>query len=564
MSSPTPPKGSLEDLFRHHLLDSEAAAVPPRPHVWEQLDNSLLLAQNEKYRRRLLLHRWAVAASLLLATLAGGGWWHSQQQAPIPLAQATRTGAGPEAMRHSRLAATLPAGNTSADSRLASAESLSIITTPSITSSPSNTLAIAQPATSSSSQKYAPAAIVEARARRRAFAAGSVSRANARLATAQRVVLGAKAAHGTDRSLAAGTLPRTQPGANPTRIYSAQLNSKAIVAGPATAPGATANPNEMAVATPMASFTLTTSMSSAATALTTRTAQLALGATAGIPSSLGAISLPEQPTPTMARRWQYGLAYAASTFQPNIDFAKAPSAYNTALGTRSVALTLDAAAEYRQNLRPGLGQRLSLWAMRRLGNGRFSLRTGLEIAQNTARSASSVAFTGEQVPDLSYTIITSPSNGVSNGGSYSSTTSSLRGTSFRYRSASVPVELHYSNPAKAGFSFYGRIGGLITALLNVRSEVEGNAEATRTYNLMSASSPYRHLSGSVRGGAGVQYRPTGHQWALSLGPIAEAGILSLNAEPLQGFWSQKRPYSFGLEAGVELGRTPHMLFPKAE
>ncbi|MEJ7663200.1 MAG: hypothetical protein WKG07_28500 [Hymenobacter sp.] len=52
--------------------------MPPRPHVWEQLDNSLLLAQNEQYRRRLRTHRWAIAASLLLASLAGGGWWHSQ------------------------------------------------------------------------------------------------------------------------------------------------------------------------------------------------------------------------------------------------------------------------------------------------------------------------------------------------------------------------------------------------------------------------------------------------------------------------------------------------------
>ncbi|RZK96689.1 MAG: hypothetical protein EOO62_28915, partial [Hymenobacter sp.] len=70
MHSQPPPKGSLEELFRHHLLESEAAAVPPRPLVWEHLDNSLLLAQNEKYRRRLLVHRSGLAASLLLAALA--------------------------------------------------------------------------------------------------------------------------------------------------------------------------------------------------------------------------------------------------------------------------------------------------------------------------------------------------------------------------------------------------------------------------------------------------------------------------------------------------------------
>jgi hypothetical protein len=65
--------GSLEELFRHHL--GEEAAVPTRPMLWDQIDNSLLIRQNETYRRRLAATRWVAAASLLLATLAGTGWW---------------------------------------------------------------------------------------------------------------------------------------------------------------------------------------------------------------------------------------------------------------------------------------------------------------------------------------------------------------------------------------------------------------------------------------------------------------------------------------------------------
>ena len=486
MNSPNPPKGSLEDLFRHHLLESEAAAVPPRPHVWEQLDNSLLLAQNEKYRRRLHIHRWAVAASLLLAVLAGGGWWRSQQQAPTSsLAQAPSQGAeAPDVAR--------PPGSSG---RLAGTAALraGAQTAAGAVSSPTNLPAIARRATSS-------------------FSASS----NNLAASAHHPVLAVVAGRAADQ------LAR-QP-----------LTGRRAVSAPGAADGfatavALATPDELAAgAGPQA----------AAEALPTRPV-LALAGLSRLPGSLRALPLAEQPPLALARHWQFGLAYAASAYQPNIDFAKEASDY----GIASALATKAAAAEYRNHLRAGLGQRLTLWATRRLGNGRWGLRTGLELAQNQARSASTVAFVGEPVFDL-YAVRPTPAL--------------LQNTSYRYRSASVPVELRYGNPAKAGFSFYSRVGGLLTALLNVRSEVDGNAEAARTYTLMSANSPYRHLSASVRGGLGMQYRPTSHQWALSLGPVAEAGVLSLNATPTQDFWSQQRPYSFGLEAGVELGRTPRL------
>jgi hypothetical protein len=281
--------------------------------------------------------------------------------------------------------------------------------------------------------------------------------------------------------------------------------------------------------------------------LAPRWASLTTPSLAGLPTHLGEVALAPVPAPELAHHWQYGLAYATSAYQPNIDWARPATAYPTTLGTSSASLTRSAAAEYRDNLRLGLGQRLSLWAARRLGNGRWTLRTGLEVAQNTATSASSVAFVGEPVADVSYTQA---------GFAYSpaSTAHRLQRTSFRYRSVSVPAELRYANPLKTGFSLYGRVGAFVSALLNVRSEVADSPEATRTYTLQSASTPYRTLSGGLRGGGGLQYRPASHQWSLNFGPVAELGILSLNADPSQNFWEQQRPYSFGFEAGVELGR----------
>ncbi|GAA4500576.1 hypothetical protein GCM10023172_20990 [Hymenobacter ginsengisoli] len=281
-----------------------------------------------------------------------------------------------------------------------------------------------------------------------------------------------------------------------------------------------------------------------------RWASLAAPTAAGLPASLPEVAVAPGPPLELARRWQYGLTYAASAYQPNIDWTKpALPTYNTALGANSASLTHSAAVEYRDNLRPGLGQRLSLWATHRLGNGRWSLRTGLEVAQNTATSASSMAFVGEPVADVSYT-----QAGFAYSPASASSARHLQRTSYRYRSVSVPAEVRYSNPLKTGFSFYGRVGAFVSALLNVRSEVDGNPEAARTYTLQSASTPYRPYSGGLRGGMGMQYRPAGHQWSLNFGPVAELGILSLNADPSQDFWGQQRPYSFGLEAGMELGR----------
>ena len=528
MNSSTPPKGSLEELFRHHLLESEAAAVPPRPQVWEQVDNQLLLAQNEKYRRRLVAYRWAMAASLLLASLAGGGWWRSQQgTAPTgTLAEATtQQGAQPA------LAGASPARPATAASGLAPAPLSPAAAVASATRSSSiiNPLAIDQTATLSASASLAGTRALATR----------TSAIHQRMGSAASHTLAGASLVGSSLGLTSAPLGAAGQAATSEGNYYAGT----LASNPSTALADDNQPGDQRPATALPGTALAVAAAPEAsptseTALATRRATLA-PVKAALPPSLAEVAVVPGPPLELARNWQYGLAYSASAYQPNIDWAKPVAAYSMALGFNSASITRSAAAEYRDNLRPGLGQRLSLWATRRLGNGRWSLRTGLEVAQNTASSASSVAFVGEQVADLSYTQM-SPHR--------------LQRTSYRYRSLSVPAELRYANPAKTGFSLYGRVGAFVSALLNVRSEVEGTPEAGRTYSLQSGSTPYRPYSGGLRGGAGVQYRPAGHQWSLNFGPVAELGILSLNANPGQEFWSQQRPYSFGLEAGMELGR----------
>ncbi len=551
MHPSNPPKGSLEDLFRHHLLESEAAAVPPRPQVWEQIDNSLLLAQNEKYRRRLVAYRWAMAASLLLASLAGGGWWHSQQQVPTAgsLARATgqlsRQQALPAA-RHST-AGSLPAPiDEQLAARATRASAVATATSPTPHSSAidqtSTTLASASSTSVTTSAKTSSAdrALGTGLARWAAAAGQFTSQTQGRAAKRQQR---ARYALLSNTPMISGSQQPALP-AQSTFATAASATPDAALTSPALATIIPATPTDdqaLAGDAPLSPATLLSSNTLAAEAtLATRQASL-MQPTASLPTSLAEVAVAPGPPLELMRHWQYGASYSASAYNPNIEWAKSPILPTaSSLPNYPASFSRSVAAEYRDNLRPGLGQRLSLWAARRLGNGRWSLHTGVELIQNTATSASSVAFVGEPVADLTYLT--------------ANASRSLQRTSYRYRSVSVPAELHYANPLRSGFSLYGRIGALVTALLNVRSEVAGIPEATHTYSVGSTSTPYRRVSAGLRGGAGVQYRPAGHQWSLNLGPVVEMGVFSLDVNPTQNFWNQQRPYSFGLEAGMEIGR----------
>jgi hypothetical protein len=570
MHSQPPPKGSLEDLFRHHLLESEAAAVPPRPMVWEQIDNSLLLAQNEKYRRRLLVHRWGMAASLLLATLAGGGWWNSQQVATATLASAN---ARQESARHAVAGAIAPSTRTAATSTNAATTTLPQSETGSATGTIATSTTTVRDRTYNASFNKAGRATGHLAASQAAgndlLTSANGSTANGRRTTGWpattgptgRAYRGAPAgalayesaqsagdAHQGHGAAATHLSPFSPPNANAIAGTSTSTVAENAAFSPA---GQLGTGVETGSAERLAADALTASAAdtrSGESLLAGRLATLALAAPAGLPAELAMKDLP-LAAPTELRRWRYGAEYAITAFQPNIDFNRGSSDYNPALGLNTVSLTRAAAAEYRANLRPGLGQRLTLRATRWLG-GHWSLNTGLEVAQQHAYSATSASFTGEQLADA-YSFNASPSTGTA--GNSLSVSRDLHESSFRYRSAGIPIELQYDTQVKSGVSFYGRIGAIVSALLSVHSEVAGNAEATRTYTAFSASSPYRRLTALLRGSAGVRYRPAGRGWGLNVGPTAEAGVQSLNAETDRSFLQQQRPYSVGIEAGFEFG-----------
>ena len=561
--------GNLEELFRHHL--GEEAAVPPRPMLWDQIDNSLLIRQNEVYRKRLAATRWVAAASLLLASLAGTGWWFGQHDQLLGgpelantspsapdgrtavgagrTANAGATGQAQDAKRSADQAVATIAAAASAvsqdavrrsiDSSAGNADlngnSSNTNATHRLTANHGTELAVAQSNPSRQSVgRYAGFGENSARFQPATHNAGAC-----RTTRSSNAALGNSSgdASATAALAARATITATGPDGQATvdtKLNAAGISSQTLAASGATVAGVTTGADAATSAATLAPSEMSL--------LAMRQTALQLGDGAALPVGLGTVPV-EAPVETEAHRWRYGASYAVSAFNPNINFSRKgiESQFDydrsPAFGDNSPALTETAATEYRNNLRTGLSQRIALMATRHL-RGHWSLSTGAEFTQATAKSASSSAFVGEQLFDLSQ----------------GSTARPLRTTDFSYRMASIPLELRYANPAKRGWSLYGRLGGMVTALLGVRSDVEGDPEATRTYSIASAGTPYRRVTGSLRGGAGTQFRPSTGKWAFTMGPVAEIGLVSLNAHPVQSYFAQSHPYSVGLEAGVEFGR----------
>ena len=556
------PTGNLEELFRHHL--GEEAAVPPRPMLWDQIDNSLLIRQNETYRRRLAATRWVAAASLLLASLAGTGWWvgrdallTSNGVAGVASPAATRTGADD--------AATAPADTGRRTTGATNSANAAAVATNAATSHQgaatsrvpgANTVAVTGTAANTGGRttgfgpisapqnlegRYSPAARYGGSRR---FQTAPVTAA----ATASGLSITSRAtqvASTPDNSVSSGEALGHREQLAAVAAASATSGSVAtsvatggVVGSSATTGLAATAPTLAAAATPTTSALAVEPVG----ALAARATSLALADAELLPTGLVSEPVPTEAAAAIdAHRWHYSTSYMAGVFNPNINFSRTgiepANDYDrsAAFGANSPSLTESAATEYRNNLRPGLSQRLAVLATRHL-KGHWSLSTGIELSQATAKSASASSFVGEQLFDLGQSA------------------RPLQTTNFRYRLASVPTELRYSNPVKHGWSLYGRLGGVVSALLGVRSEVTGNSEATRTYSIVAAGTPYRRVLASVRGGAGAQFRAGTGKWALSAGPVVDLGLVSLNAHPAQSYLAQSHPYTIGVEAAIEFGR----------
>ncbi|NVO86025.1 hypothetical protein [Hymenobacter terrestris] len=516
---PERPSGDLEHLFRQKLAEAE---VRPRANFWDQLDHELvaqqhadMLRQNAMYRQRAAVYRWAAAACLVLA-LGVASWAY--------LAQSGR-----------------------ADSPM-----LATATGP------------AESSSSSSSSSSLGLTLPEAPRGRYDYPAGPAADLAAALAAEEAAQLagayGPGRAPRTGGALAASYSGQNERAATLAANANAFRGGYAVVALPGLRQGVAAawgQPSNLAVS--FDDLNLRDELGLG------RPGQRQLLLPAEVPAvSVAKASFTPEPEPKATgklwKRLRVGGGYALSVFNPNINFSRADGRTQDDPVTSALRSYYqeDAEREYRRNLRSGPSQRVALTASYQL-SPRWTVSTGAEWAESRASSATSFGFldgkqVGSEAPDI-FTQQTYRNAGA--GFTTSNVGPPARSTSYRYRTAAVPVSLSYGS-GKTGLSLYAKAGAVVSLLLNSRSELEGSPDATRSYDIRSSESPYRTLFASGRLGGGVRYQPALSTWNVTVGPSAEVFITPLNANPSQRAVQQTRPYSVGVEATVEFGSTKVM------
>ncbi|TGE27208.1 outer membrane beta-barrel protein [Hymenobacter metallicola] len=534
--TPTPePTGDLEQLFRQKLGEAEVA---PRMHLWEQIDHELLVQQNETFRRRLVWHRWVAAACILLF-LGAGGWFTLRPtgSAPVSADLATRT---LPATHQAATGASSGAGQT-AGSRLASGAP--VPDQPGGNSDLAATgSADANPMLATVGAEYPVDVLARAESAAQARALGRQGEANPELAASRfRVALPAEPALaepiGTffDRVVGTGRTASSTSTAGTTTsaAWYAALNSRAA-----------SNSSSVGLPGVLRSAQPDTAKASLPTTLPAAFAQV-------VPAHEE--NKPEMRA-TRPKRWRLMGSYGAGAYNPNMSFASAqgvaasaPNGVATSPNSylRANATYEQAAAEYRQNLRPGFAQRVAL-TISYAATKHWTMNAGVQAAEQQATSQTSFNFLDGKLPAQEYALTADKYNALP-----PPRPTQLRTTQYRYRTAGIPVSVRYGS-AKNGWSLYAKVGAAVNVLFNSRSELVGVPEATTTYSLGSVGSPYRKVQSSVNGGAGLRYKPAAAQWSVALGPTAEAGLTTLNANTSQSS-AQARPYAVGMEASVEFG-----------
>ncbi|RTQ53321.1 PorT family protein [Hymenobacter gummosus] len=514
------PKANLEELFRQKFAEAE---LTPRADVWDRLDHELLLRENQGYRRRLVGYRRLAAAACAVATLGAGGWLAQHVSGPSAGAEIAAVDSSAAAR--------------SAAARLGAAAAQTPLTEADRTASRNAT-----------GNGAAGSAAAARRAGTETVAAASATSPRPSTSGVDAVLhqlrdsFGASSAAGTDQPSASLT---SRALAAIKQTFGSQSSTTATTAASGNlAPGSRLRAGAPDGAAGLASLAGTaaeraavesgTAAPFAAEALQPLTSRLRRDARTDLPKvallNVSALLAPassdeekEEQKKASISRWRWRGGYSAERFVPNMSSSTGSGvalrgipATNSFLSARGVT------APEQTKLQPGLAQRVQFGAAVPLGRKHWTLLTGAELT----------SISGDTDREATKEFSNSLADARPQTGRYHLTT------------VGVPVQVRYEG-RKQGWGVYAAVGAAVNVLLRNRTAV-GTMTTT-------GDASYRSVLASARGSAGVRFSPAGGQWQLNVGPEAEAGLTTLNANPGET-WSQRtRPYAVGLSASVEFG-----------
>ncbi|GAB3837027.1 outer membrane beta-barrel protein [Hymenobacter jeollabukensis] len=532
-----PPTGNLEELFRQKMAEAE---LTPRADVWDRLDHELLLRENQGYRRRLVGYRRAAAAAVAVATLGLGGWLTQRTLAPAPGTEiavvdsnaaarsaAARLGqaAQPSAEAAARGAATASTAASSTRSGFsdeqASAADASAASSGAATQSEAGLLASTDAATTAASATTSNPVenLRESFGARRSAAsrADQPSLLNRAVAAIRQTFGGA-----ASPAVRGGSLMPANPVLAPRGNASATLVAGVAPTGArsaAVAPSATGG-TELEYMSAIASRLRRANLSanvpdSLKPALLSTPALLAAQATAAQEQ--------DDKKASASSHWRWRGSFGAQRFAPNVSSVVGSGMAFSAMPTPTTVAQRAPVPEEPTRLQPGLAQRGMFGVAVPLSKKHWTLLTGAEVAVMSGR-------TGREVPQT--LLNNNAADEKFQTGRYQLTT------------VGVPMQVRYESH-KQGWGVYAAVGAAVNVLLRNRTAV--GTQAT------TDDSSYRRVLATTRGSAGVRFSPASGNWQLNLGPEAEAGLNTLNANPSEK-WSQRtRPYALGLSASMEFG-----------
>ncbi|TXK36517.1 hypothetical protein FVR03_17570 [Pontibacter qinzhouensis] len=543
-------RGSLEEQFRSRMQDAE---VSPAPDLWSRIDHELTVNESRVYKERFIMYRQLAAACFVLFMLAGALLYYQVgNQATQPVAPAEQQ----------------MATNSSSSSSTPATAPVKAAPTPGTFSDQAQT------------GSAAAGTLAEANTTDRSAAADESTN---RLAAATIGAVPAK-----NRAVAGSAIPVSQPDAG---VQKEDLPALAITGGtdqPADAqeqvqlPGSAETegnrPKEQSVVVRQRlpeekGLLLPKNIEGLGeTQYKTLAAESMLKKDEkqeALQNSLGNSTKKEQAIASAGSnsRWSVGMASGPSYFNQNIGLPEQmmPAVMHNsfaAAGPTADAFSArnmeSAREEYDDNTDAAFSYGMEVRAGFRLTK-KLKLLSGLGFIQNSARTKTSFIFrqfwfkptTREPYELVSTIFMPSLTNGFSPDSIAVEQTNPFY-VNYQYRQITVPIGLQYEGKiGSRGWHWYA--SGALAANFLTESKITTTSDKVPDFSYNNNNgevSPFRKVQFSSNIGAGIGKQIT-ESVSVVVGPEFRSYLSSMLANPDQALAPQGKPYSIGVNLGVQ-------------